>query len=126
MPAPRRAIERALSAPHDYLNCECCEGGGKGDAAALSSSQPATAILYQLYLESGALINIADLWAAFSAVVGTEGEEEKGEAEKKDDDDDDEERKLSVQCSLGKSVADPTGYALTVVAGLCSTGRWRS
>ncbi|MCJ1232868.1 hypothetical protein MMC14_000822 [Varicellaria rhodocarpa] len=96
MPAPRRAIERALSAPHDYLNCECCEGGGKGDAAALSSSQPATAILYQLYLESGALINIADLWAAFSAVVGTEGEEEKGEAEKKDDDDDDEERKLAL------------------------------
>ena len=113
MPAPRRAIERALSAPHDYLNCECCEGGGgggKGDGATtLSSTQPATAILYQLYLESGALINIADLWAAFSAVVGAEGEEEaeeeESEAEKKkndgnvdggegEDEDADEERKL--------------------------------
>ena len=72
MPTPRRAIERALSAPHDYLNCECCEGSGD----TLSPSQPATAILYQLYLESGAIINIADLWAAFNAIVGTDEEVE--------------------------------------------------
>jgi origin recognition complex subunit 3 len=25
-PKPRHAIERALSSPHDYLNCECCRG----------------------------------------------------------------------------------------------------
>jgi origin recognition complex subunit 3 len=25
-PKPRHAIERALSSPHDYLNCECCKG----------------------------------------------------------------------------------------------------
>ncbi|KAI9834735.1 MAG: hypothetical protein M1819_002820 [Sarea resinae] len=78
-PKPRFAIERALSAPHDYLACNCCassvEGGG-----ALSPSQPATAILYQLYLESGALINVTDLWSAFHAIVG--GEEEGGHDER--------------------------------------------
>lgn len=70
-PRPRFAIERALSMPHDYLGCNCC----KGLDSALSPSQPPTAILYQLYLECGAIINGADLWAAFHAVVGNEGSE---------------------------------------------------
>ena len=70
-PHPRQAMERALSAPHDYLACECCEG-----KEALSASQPATAILYQLYLESGTLINIADLWAAFQAITWPNRDEE--------------------------------------------------
>ena len=67
-------IERALAAPHDYLGCDCCDNrsragdGGRGEIS-LSGTQPATAILYQLYLESGTLINIADLWAAFGAVI---------------------------------------------------------
>ena len=65
-PNPRSAVERALSAPHDYLGCECCGGL----ESALSATQPATAVLYQLYLESGALVNVADLWAAFFAIVG--------------------------------------------------------
>ena len=75
---PRQAIERALSTPHDYLACDCCEG-----KEALSASQPATAILYQLYLESGALINVADLWAAFQAILspGREEDEEASEEE---------------------------------------------
>lgn len=33
-------------------------------------TMPATSILYQLYLETGSLINVADLWEAFYAVVG--------------------------------------------------------
>lgn len=72
----RFSIERALSAPHDYLNCSCCATGGDEDdgQATLKSTQPATAILYQLYLESGPLINVNDLWSAFSAIVGDEGE----------------------------------------------------
>ena len=65
-PKPRFAIERALSSPHDYLDCDCCSGSQGG----LSATQPAMAILYQLYLESGALINTADLWSAFWAIVG--------------------------------------------------------
>jgi len=71
-PKPRFAIERALSSPHDYLGCSCCEGAKNG----LSATQPATAILYQLYLESGALINTSDLWSAFYAVVGAEDAED--------------------------------------------------
>ncbi|SLM37765.1 Origin recognition complex, subunit 3 [Lasallia pustulata] len=64
-PKPRFAIERALSCPHDYLGCSCCDASNNG----LSSTQPPTAILYQLYLESGALINISDLWSAFQTIV---------------------------------------------------------
>lgn len=78
-PKPRFVIERALSSPHDYLGCECCGGAGEG----LSASQPATAILYQLYLESGSVINTADLWEAFWTIVGGEGgEDEEGERER--------------------------------------------
>jgi len=77
-PRPRHAIERALSSPHDYLDCDCCAPeNGEGDEATLSSTQPAAAMLYQLYLESGSLINISDLWQAFQAVMG--GEKEEGE-----------------------------------------------
>lgn len=67
-PKPRHAIERALSVPHDYLGCTCCKASEEG----LSSSQPPTAILYQLYLETGSLINVFDLWSAFYAIVGGE------------------------------------------------------
>ncbi|KAF2459963.1 origin recognition complex subunit 3 N-terminus-domain-containing protein [Lineolata rhizophorae] len=72
MPRPRFAIERALSLPHDYLDCSCCHptAGGSNLENTLSASQPATSILYQLYMESGPLINVADLWLAFDAVVG--------------------------------------------------------
>lgn len=73
-PKPRFAIERALASPHDYLGCDCC-GGDDGTGAALSATQPAAAIVYQMYLESGALINVTDLWSAFNAIVG-DGEEE--------------------------------------------------
>jgi origin recognition complex subunit 3 len=73
-PKPRFAIERALASPHDYLGCECCSGVD-GNEAALHATQPATAIVYQMYLESGMLINASDLWSAFNAIVG-EGEEE--------------------------------------------------
>ncbi len=71
MPRPRFAIERALSSPHDYLGCTCCNSALGG----LSASHPATSILYQLYLESGNLINIADLWTAFWTIVGQEKSE---------------------------------------------------
>ncbi|KAL9587087.1 MAG: hypothetical protein Q9212_000454 [Teloschistes hypoglaucus] len=52
MPKPRYATERA-------------EHG-------LSATHPATSILYQLYLESGAIVNISDLWSAFYTIFGTE------------------------------------------------------
>ena len=76
-PRPRHAIERALASPHDYLACDCCvpEQGERGEAT-LAATQPATAVLYQLYLESGSLINASDLWHAFQAVMGDGREEE--------------------------------------------------
>ncbi|KAL6711965.1 Origin recognition complex subunit 3 [Coniothyrium glycines] len=73
-PKPRFAIERALSSSHDYLGCDCCSGVA-GNEAALNSTQPATAIVYQMYLESGTLINANDLWSAFNAIVGETEEE---------------------------------------------------
>ncbi len=77
-PRPRQAIERALAAPHDYLDCDCCapDGADGNGEATLSASQPATAVLYQLYLESGSLINVSDLRQAFLAVLGDEGRSE--------------------------------------------------
>jgi origin recognition complex subunit 3 len=74
-PKPRFAIERALATPHDYLGCECCSGV-EGNEAALSATQPATAIVYQMYLESGALMNVSDLWSAFNAIAGTPEEDD--------------------------------------------------
>ncbi|KAL8824564.1 MAG: hypothetical protein Q9191_004967 [Dirinaria sp. TL-2023a] len=74
-PKPRFAVERALSSPHDYLACDCCESVENG----LSSSQPATAVLYQLYLESGSLINTADLWSAFQTIMTTDDAEDEDE-----------------------------------------------
>ncbi|KHN94500.1 origin recognition complex subunit [Metarhizium album ARSEF 1941] len=72
VPRPRAVFERSLGRPHDYLGCSCCKAGGEG----LQATLPATSILYQLYLETGSLINVADLWSAFHALV----------SEKEDDD----------------------------------------
>jgi origin recognition complex subunit 3 len=70
-PRPREAIELALHTPYRYLSCDCCEY-----VEGLSSTHPATAILYQMYLETGSLINIFDLWSAFFEMLGG-GEEQK-------------------------------------------------
>lgn len=79
MPRPRFAIERALSSPHDYLGCDCCHSAEGG----LSAAQPAIATVYQLYLESGSVINTADLWSAFWTIVAPgQSEKEDGEMER--------------------------------------------
>lgn len=70
IPRSRAVLERALSRPHDYLGCSCCRMGENQ----ISSSLPATAILYQLYLETGSLINAADIWSAYYAIVGEDNE----------------------------------------------------
>lgn len=62
-PRPRFAIERALAAPFDYLISSSPSTESK-----ISAKQPPASILYQLYLESGALVNVHDLWQAFYAV----------------------------------------------------------
>lgn len=70
-PKPRFTIERALSSPHDYLSCACCDPTKEGALM----SHPPTAILYKLFLEAGNLINIFDLWTAFIANLGPEYDE---------------------------------------------------
>ncbi|KAL9593677.1 MAG: hypothetical protein Q9179_005755 [Wetmoreana sp. 5 TL-2023] len=82
-PKPRYAIERALSSPSDYLGCSCCKSAEHG----LSATHPATSILYQLYLESGAVINISDLWSAFYTIFGTDNA---------GDEDEDAEQKMAL------------------------------
>ncbi|POR31822.1 Uncharacterized protein TPAR_07934 [Tolypocladium paradoxum] len=72
VPRPRAVFERSLGRPHDYLGCACCKPGEEGIQATL----PATAILYQLYLETGSLINVADLWSAFHSLVGQQQQQE--------------------------------------------------
>ncbi|CCD45497.1 similar to origin recognition complex subunit 3 [Botrytis cinerea T4] len=70
-PKPRFTIERALSSPHDYLSCACCDPTKEGALM----SHPPTAILYKLFLEAGNLINTFDLWTAFIANLGPEYDE---------------------------------------------------
>lgn len=72
IPRPGTIFERALSRPHDYLACACCSTvSSRGNAATL----PTASLLYHLYRETGALINVADMWSAFYAIVG-EGDAE--------------------------------------------------
>ncbi|KAH8676297.1 origin recognition complex subunit [Xylariales sp. PMI_506] len=71
IPRPRAVIERALLRPHDYLSCSCC----RAKEGEIKPSLPSTAILYKLYLETGSLINVADLWSAYYGVV-SEGNED--------------------------------------------------
>ncbi|OQE00606.1 hypothetical protein PENVUL_c049G00932 [Penicillium vulpinum] len=66
-PRPRFATERALATPFDYLL-----SSSDITMTGVSAKQPATAVLYQLYLDSGALVNVHDLWQAFYGVFETE------------------------------------------------------
>ncbi|ERS98613.1 hypothetical protein HMPREF1624_05400 [Sporothrix schenckii ATCC 58251] len=84
IPRPGLVVERALARPHDYLACECCAGtepskstsskkNGDTERGSIRPTLPATAILYQLYLDAGPLINVADLWEAFQNAVSENG-----------------------------------------------------
>jgi origin recognition complex subunit 3 len=78
IPRPRAVLERGLLHPGDYLGCSCCTISEES----LTSTLPVTSLLYRLYLETGNLINIADLWSAFYALVGDEEETGKGHDER--------------------------------------------
>ncbi|KAJ9242544.1 hypothetical protein DTO169E5_3107 [Paecilomyces variotii] len=69
-PRTRFAIERVLSSPFDYLLSSSTSPDGNP-----SAMQPITATLYQLYLESGDLVNVYDLWHAFCGTIGGEGDD---------------------------------------------------
>ncbi|KAL6878664.1 origin recognition complex subunit 3 N-terminus domain-containing protein [Trichoderma novae-zelandiae] len=82
VPRPRVTFRRSLARPYDYLSCGCCRGDAAG---VVQATLPAVSILYHLYLEAGSLINVADLWSAFYALVREEKEGEDG-AEGEDED----------------------------------------
>ncbi|PGG99415.1 hypothetical protein AJ79_08531 [Helicocarpus griseus UAMH5409] len=73
-PRPRSTVERALSAPFDYL----VTGSDTIDDNSIPS-KPAISILYQLYLETGSLVNVYDLWRAFYTMAGGEDGEDSDE-----------------------------------------------
>lgn len=73
VPRPRAAFQRSLARPHDYLACACCKPGETG----IQATSPATSILYHMYLETGSLMNVADLWSAFLAIVGEQEQDER-------------------------------------------------
>ncbi|KAL2269805.1 hypothetical protein VTJ83DRAFT_1989 [Remersonia thermophila] len=93
-PRPGTTFGRALARPHDYLACACCAAAAApaaGPAGRLDPALPTAAALYHLYLEAGALINVADLWSAYYALVGGGGDgggEGDGEGEEESDADD--------------------------------------
>ncbi|KAG9240825.1 origin recognition complex subunit 3 N-terminus-domain-containing protein [Calycina marina] len=66
-PRPRHVLENSLSNPSDKLP------GCDPSVEILSSSTAPTAILYNMYLESGSIINIADLKTSFFSIM--EGED---------------------------------------------------
>lgn len=90
VPRPRVTFKRSLARPYDYLACSCCRGGDSEDGT-MQATLPATSILYHLYLEAGSLINVADLWSAFYALVSGHKEEE-GEEESEENDDDEQQQ----------------------------------
>ena len=116
-PRARATVERALTRPVDYLGCACCEytqeekDAAGEDEGTMKSSHPPTSIVYQLYLEGGALINGFDLWSAFKGVIN--GEEANGDDDDGDDDDDDDENEkkekldeATVQALFYRSIAE--------------------
>ncbi|XP_077977190.1 origin recognition complex subunit 3-like [Glandiceps talaboti] len=70
--SPRGAIQTALSNPHYYLQCDCCEA----DPGSIPGNAPDVCIAYKLHLECGRLINLYDWLQAFITVVGDNEEEE--------------------------------------------------
>ncbi|KAK0383147.1 hypothetical protein NLU13_9060 [Sarocladium strictum] len=66
VPRPQIVFKRCLTRPHDYLGCSCCKSDD--DDGGIQATLPSTSILYQMYQETGNLINVADLWTAFYAL----------------------------------------------------------
>ena len=71
-PQSSSAIERGLARPHYYMGSDCC----KKDDDMIAPGQPVLSSLYKMYLESGELLNVADLWSAFSHLLkGASGQD---------------------------------------------------
>lgn len=76
--APRGAIHNALSNPHHYLQCKCCE---LRDNEQILPTLPDIAIAYKLHLECNKFINLYDWLQAFSMVIDDNEDEDSVKAE---------------------------------------------
>lgn len=78
---PRTAIERALLRPGDYLTCDCCSDQqplneeddsdtgrvNRGSNSGPKESMPSACIMFTLLQEAPTIINVRDLFDAFSS-----------------------------------------------------------
>lgn len=106
VPRARVVFERSLARPHDYLACECC----KPDHDGLQATLPATAILYQMYLETGNLINVADMWSSFYTLVSGQSGQADGEDAMDEDEDEAKQREALVMFYRGLAELRALGY----------------
>lgn len=60
-PMPRTFLQTALAHTEGYLGCKCC-------AELPTTDNEDTSIIYRLYLECGRMINLFDLFSAFSSI----------------------------------------------------------
>lgn len=81
-PRPRHSIQRALDRPGDYLGCECCTADAELRNHATSDGLPLTSLLWQLWCEAGSLVNVRDLWEAFSTAIVDRGDDDEGKDER--------------------------------------------
>ncbi|XP_061176689.1 LOW QUALITY PROTEIN: uncharacterized protein LOC133185468 [Saccostrea echinata] len=68
--SPRSVVQMALSSPHHYLQCECCNS----ESGSITPSMPDICIAYKLHLECTQLINLYDWLQAFATVVTSDEE----------------------------------------------------
>nr|XP_045593094.1 origin recognition complex subunit 3-like [Procambarus clarkii] len=66
---PRAALTTALSNPHHYLQCECCQ---LEDPSSVVTTLPDVSVVYKLHLECGRLINLYDWLQAYISVADPE------------------------------------------------------
>ncbi|KAL5637173.1 hypothetical protein ACGC1H_000976 [Rhizoctonia solani] len=67
-PAPRSVILSALIRPGAYFNCECCDPE-ESFAPESMAQRPDICVLFQRSLDAGKLLNLADWFGSFVAVV---------------------------------------------------------
>lgn len=65
-PKPRYAIERALSAPHDYLGCSCCTGSGPGAASEVSLSLICAIWILLYHMQESSSLDLAEPYRVHS------------------------------------------------------------
>ncbi|XP_069176347.1 origin recognition complex subunit 3-like [Procambarus clarkii] len=66
---PRAPLTTALSNPHHYLQCECCQ---LEDPSSVVTTLPDVSVVYKLHLECGRLINLYDWLQAYISVADPE------------------------------------------------------